>query len=128
MNKVLLIGRLTKDTEARYTSDNKCVARNTLAVDRRFGEGADFISIVSFGKTAEFLEKYGKKGVKFGMEGRINTGSYEKDGKKVYTTDVIVDAVEFAESKKNESPAGNAPEPPAADEFMQADMEGLPFM
>lgn len=123
MNKVLLIGRLTKDAEVRYSQDNKAIARFTSAVDR-IGEGADFISCVSFGKTAEFLEKFGRKGVKFGMEGRIQTGSYtNKDGNKVYTTDVVVERVEFAESKKTEQT-----EAPASDDFMNViDEADLPF-
>ena len=106
MNKVILMGRLTRDPEVRYTqSDNaSAVARFSLAVDRRFkkdGEQtADLISCVAFGKTGEFIEKYGHKGTKFVVEGRIQTGSYtNKDGQKVYTTDVVVEQVEFAESK-----------------------------
>lgn len=106
MNKVILMGRLTRDPEVRYTQgDNaSAVARFSLAVDRRFkkdGEQtADFINCVAFGKTGEFIEKYGRKGTKFVVEGRIQTGSYtNKDGQKVYTTDVVVEQVEFAESK-----------------------------
>lgn len=106
MNKCVLMGRLTRDPEVRYTQgDNvSAVARFSLAVDRRFkkdGEQtADFINCVAFGKTGEFIEKYGRKGTKFVVEGRIQTGSYiNKDGQKVYTTDVVVEQVEFAESK-----------------------------
>lgn len=103
MNKVILLGRITKDPEAKQTG-NTTVTRFTLAVDRRFkSEGqptADFISCVAFGKTAEFISKYFKQGAKMAIEGRIQTGSYEKDGVKHYTTDVIVESVEFAESKK----------------------------
>lgn len=113
MNKVILMGRLTRDPEVRYTQgDNaSAVARFSLAVDRRFkkdGEQtADFINCVAFGKTGEFIEKYGRKGTKFVVEGRIQTGSYtNKDGQKVYTTDVVVEQVEFAESKA--SADGNA--------------------
>lgn len=103
MNKVILMGRLTRDPEVRMSGDT-AVARFSLAVDRRFkkdGEQtADFISCVAFGKTGEFIEKYGHKGTKFVVEGRIQTGSYtNKDGQKVYTTDVVVEQVEFAESK-----------------------------
>ena len=104
MNKVILMGRCTKDPEVRYGgANNTAVAKFSLAVDRRIkkeGEqAADFISCAAFGKTAEFLEKYGKKGTKFVIEGRIQTGSYtNKDGNKVYTTDVVVENVEFAES------------------------------
>lgn len=106
MNKCVLMGRLTRDPEVRYTQgDNaSAVARFSLAVDRRFkkdgDQTADFINCVAFGKTGEFIEKYGHKGTKFVVEGRIQTGSYtNKDGQKVYTTDVVVEQVEFAESK-----------------------------
>lgn len=104
MNNVSLVGRLTRDVVTKYSQDGKAVSSGTLAVDRRFSKdnSADFISIKAFGKTAEFLEKYGKKGVKFGVVGHIQTGSYQnKDGKTVYTTDVIVDNCEFTESKAN---------------------------
>lgn len=114
MNKCVLMGRLTRDPEVRYTQgDNaSAVARFSLAVDRRFkkdGEQtADFINCVSFGKTGEFIEKYGCKGTKFVVEGRIQTGSYiNKDGQKVYTTDVVVEQVEFAESKAASAQNGN---------------------
>ena len=109
MNKAILMGRLTRDPEIRYTQgDNPmCIARYTLAVDRRFnrnagndGNNADFIPCVCFGKTAEFVEKYLKKGTKMAVTGRIQTGSYtNRDGVKVYTTEVVVDDQEFAESK-----------------------------
>lgn len=105
MNKVILMGRLTKDPEIR--SGNTQVARYSLAVDRRFSnseEKTDFINIVAFGKSAEFAEKYLKKGTKILVTGRIQTGSYtDKDGKKVYTTDIVVEDQEFAESKNNTS-------------------------
>lgn len=105
MNRVILMGRLTRDPEARYTKDQMCVARYTLAVDRRGtagnGQAADFIGCVAFGKNGEFAEKYLQKGVKIVVTGRIQTGSYtNRDGQKVYTTDVIVEEQEFAESKK----------------------------
>ena len=106
MNKVILMGRLTRDPEVRYSSgaNSMAVARFTLAVDRRFrrdGEAsADFISCVSFGKSAEFAEKYFRQGLKVLVTGRIQTGSYtNRDGQKVYTTDVVVEEQEFAESK-----------------------------
>ena len=106
MNKVILMGRLTRDPEVRYSSgaNSMAVARFTLAVDRRFrreGEAsADFINCVSFGKTAEFAEKYFRQGLKVLVTGRIQTGSYtNRDGQKVYTTDVVVEEQEFAESK-----------------------------
>ena len=106
MNKVVLMGRLTRNPDVRYSQGEKatCVARYTLAVNRRFrrdGEqDADFINCVAFGRTAEFLERFGRKGTKFVLEGRIQTGSYtNKDGQRVYTTDVVAENVEFAESK-----------------------------
>ena len=104
MNKVVLMGRTTRDVEVRYSGET-AVARMTLAVDRRIkkepeGQQADFVSCVAFGKTAEFLSKYGIKGTKFAISGRIQTGSYtNRDGVKVYTTDVVIEEVEFAESK-----------------------------
>ena len=107
MNKVILMGRLTRDAEVRYSQgeSSSAIARFTLAVDRRFrrnneDQTADFISCVAFSKTAEFLERFGRKGTKFVLEGHIQTGSYtNKDGQRVYTTDVVVESVEFAESK-----------------------------
>lgn len=108
MNKAILMGRLTRDPEIRYTQgDNPmCIARYTLAVDRRFnrnnddGNNADFIPCICFGKSAEFVEKYLLKGTKMAVTGRIQTGSYtNRDGVKVYTTEVVVEEQEFAESK-----------------------------
>lgn len=104
MNTVNLVGRLTRDPEVRYTDGGSSIARYTLAVDRRFktqdGQSADFIGCISFGKTAEFIEKYFRQGQRMGAVGRIQTGSYtNKDGVKVYTTDVVVENVEFVESK-----------------------------
>lgn len=106
MNKAILMGRIVRDPEVRYTQGDKpmCIARYTLAVDRRFkrqGEAtADFIPCVCFGKTAEFIEKYAKKGTKLAVSGRITTGSYtNRDGQKVYTTEVTVEEQDFAESK-----------------------------
>ena len=109
MNKAILMGRLTRDPEVRYTQGENqlAIARFTLAVDRRFNRNgdentADFISCVSFGKTAEFAEKYFRKGTKIAVTGRIQTGSYtNKDGVKVYTTEVVVEEQEFAESKNS---------------------------
>lgn len=100
MNKVILMGRLTKDPEVRYSGE-MAIARYTLAVDRKTKrDEADFISCVAFGKGGEFAEKYLKRGSKVVVEGHIQTGSYtDKDNKKVYTTDVVIDAQEFAESK-----------------------------
>ena len=107
MNKVILLGRMCRDAEVRYSQGDSstAIARFSLAVDRRFKrdgdeQTADFINCVAFGNTAEFLEKYGKKGTKFVVEGRIQTGSYtNKDGVRVFTTDVVVESCEFAESK-----------------------------
>ena len=107
MNKVILMGRLTRDPEVRYSTsgDNQlAIARYTLAVDRRFkrdgDQSADFIRCVAFGRSGEFAEKYYHQGTKIVAEGRIQTGSYQdKDGKTVYTTEVVVENQEFAESK-----------------------------
>lgn len=108
MNKVVLMGRLTRDPEVRYVSGENAtaIARYTLAVDRRFKrdseQSADFINCVVFGKGAEFAEKYLKQGTKIAAIGRIQTGSYtNKDGQRVYTTDVVVEEQEFAESKNS---------------------------
>lgn len=107
MNKSILMGRLTSDPEIRNTANGISVVSFTLAVDRKYKKDgdeqtADFIRCIAFNKTAEFISKYGKKGTKFVIEGRIQTGNYtDKDGKKVYTTDVIVESVEFAESKSS---------------------------
>lgn len=107
MNKVLLIGRLTRDPEVRYTQAQEplAIARFSMAVDRKIKrEGqeqtADFPSCVAFGKTAEFIEKYFTKGRRIAVEGRLQTGSYKNEaGATVYTTDIVVEAVDFADSK-----------------------------
>lgn len=153
MNKVILCGRLTRDPDVRYSQGDTAtaVARYTLAVDRRFSrrdqqdaQTADFIGIVAFGKAGEFAEKYLKKGTKVIVTGRIQTGSYtNKDGVKVYTTDVVAEDQEFAESKNSGSSNGgnfgggdfsssnNEPAPAAAgDGFMNIPDgidEELPF-
>ena len=132
MNKVILMGRLTRDPEVRYSAGENAlaIARYTLAVDRRFrrdGEAtADFINCVSFGRTAEFAEKYYRQGLKIVVSGRIQTGSYtNRDGQKVYTTEVVVEEQEFAESKsasdnyvashpQTSAPAPSMPAPGAA--------------
>ena len=111
MNKAILMGRLTRDPEVRYSQgDNQmAIARYTLAVDRRFNRNndentADFIPCVAFGKAGEFAERYFRKGTKIAVTGRIQTGSYtNKDGVKVYTTEVVVEEQEFAESKNSSS-------------------------
>ena len=106
MNKVILVARLVRDPEVRYSQGEKstAIARFAVAVDRRFkrdGDAdADFPNVVAFGKTAEFIEKYFKKGMRIGIVGRIQTGKYEdKDGKTVYTTDIVAEEVEFVENK-----------------------------
>ncbi len=132
LNKCFLMGRLTKDVEVRGEEDKK-VARYSLAVDRRFkdNEGnypTDFINIVVFGKGAEFAEKYLKKGMKIVITGRIQTGSYtNKDGQKVYTTDVIAEDQEFAESKSNSN--NDAPATNDGDfmDISQEDKDSMPF-
>lgn len=143
MNKVILMGRLTRDPDVRYSQGEQAmaIARFTLAVDRRFKrdneQQADFISCVAFGKTGEFIERYAHKGTKLVVEGRIQTGSYtNKDGVKVYTTDVVIENCEFAESKaaasRNEGTYQVVrPEPTSEDGFMSipdgVEDEGLPF-
>ncbi|MDO4338571.1 MAG: single-stranded DNA-binding protein [Eubacteriales bacterium] len=149
MNKVILMGRLTRDPEVRYSAGENAlaIARYTLAVDRRFrrdGEAtADFISCVAFGRSAEFAEKYFRQGLKIAITGRIQTGSYtNREGQKVYTTEVVVEEQEFAESKAasdsyaasrpQQSAAPSMPEPSAAgaDGFMNIPDgidEELPF-
>ena len=145
MNKTILCGRLTADPDIRYSQHDNSIAlaKYTLAVDRKFkkeGEPtADFISITAFGKSAEFADKYLKKGTKIIVVGRIQTGSYtNKDGQKVYTTDVIVEEQEFAESKNtaqqnNDVPQTQAPAAPVQstlDDFMNVPEgidEDLPF-
>ena len=123
MNVVILMGRLVRDPEIRYAkgAEKMCIAKLTLAVDRKVkkegGQSADFIPCTVFGKPAEFVEKYIKKGTKVVLQGRWQTGSYDnKEGQKVYTNDCIVDQIEFAESKKAESET--APAAPTDDGFM----------
>lgn len=137
MNKVILVGRLTAEPECRYSSGEKpmAVARYRLAVERQFkrpGENsADFINVTAFGKSAEFVQKYLHQGTKIAISGRIQTGSYtDRDGKKVYTTDVIAEDHEFVESKK-EPEKPQKPQKEVAEGFMNIpdnlDDEGLPF-
>ena len=129
MNRVILMGRLTRDPDIRYSQsgDNMAIARFTLAVDRRGRrdggadqQTADFIGCVCFGRQAEFAEKYLRQGTKIAVTGRIQTGSYtNKDGQKVYTTDVVLDDIEFAESKNAQGGGDNtysyqAPSRPAS--------------
>ena len=131
MNNVTLIGRLTRDPDVRYTDANMAIARFSIAINRgkdKNGEdrGADFPNIVAFGKTAENCEKFLAKGRQVAIQGRLQTGSYEKDGRKVYTTDVVADRVEFidwgdntqrAASSNNEIPDG----------FQMIDDDDIPF-
>ena len=144
MNKVILMGRLTRDPEIRQSQngdESMKIARYTLAVDRRgsrnSGNGqptADFIPCVAFGRGADFAEGYLHQGTKIVVTGRIQTGSYtNKDGVKVYTTDIIVDETEFAESKSSANGGTNAdnPAPASSDGFINipdsVEDEGLPF-
>ena len=146
MNRVILMGRLTCDPNISHSQsgDNMAIARFTLAVDRRGKkqdgadqQTADFIGCVCFGRQAEFAEKYLRKGIKIAVTGRIQTGSYtNKDGQKVYTTDVVLDDIEFAESKASQgnseyqAPSRPAPRNVDADGFMNIPTgldEELPF-
>ena len=143
MNKVILMGRLTRDPEVRYSQgdNSSAIARYSLAVDRKFkkdGEqNADFINCVAFGKSGEFAEKYFRQGTKVLVEGRIQTGSYtNKEGVKVFTTDIVVDNQEFAESKNGNGSSNNSnsttptPSQPSQDGFMNIPDgidEQLPF-
>lgn len=115
MNSVILIGRLTKDIELKYTTSQMAVARFTVAIDEGYGEKkkTNFINCMAFGKTAENMERFTGKGKKIGVQGRIQTGSYtNKDGATVYTTDVVADRVEFVEwgdkKQEQEAPEGFA--------------------
>ena len=141
MNNVVLVGRLARDPEVRYSQSDSsmAIARFTIAVDRRRasnaqdGQNADFISCVAFGRQAEFIEKYFAKGNRIGVAGHIQTGSYtNRDGAKVYTTDVVVDDAEFVESKGESSgntgfaPAQNSdPAPSAGNGFTSLDSDGI---
>lgn len=147
MNKVILCGRLTRDPEVRYSQGERsmAIARYTLAVDRRGRQAtdtqqtADFINCIAFDRAGEFAEKYFRQGMRVLVSGRIQTGSYtNRDGVKVYTTDVVVEDQEFADSKNASASAGGNTTRPApaaevdADGFMNIpdgiDDEGLPFM
>ena len=139
MNKVILIGRITKDTETRVSQgDNPTyITRYTLAVDRRFkrdGEpSADFINCVAFGKSAEFAEKYFFKGMKIAIVGRLQSGNYtNKEGQKVYTTDVVIEEQEFVESKQSSEQhhEQSTPSQTVGDGFAKiqdGELEELPF-
>lgn len=131
MNKVEIIGRLTKDPEVRYTASTQmAVANFTVAVDDGFGEKkrTNFIPVVVFGKTAESCEKFTAKGLRIAVEGKIQTGSYEdKEGRKVYTTDVVADRVQFLEWGDRPQAAQNAPLQAEAPDGFEAIDEDVPF-
>ena len=149
MNKVVLVGRLTRDPEVKYShGDNAtAIARFTLAVDRKIKrdneEAADFISCIDFGRMAEFAEKYFRKGTKIAISGRIQTGSYtNREGQKVYTTEVVIEEQEFAESKAasqqnnsgtEQTYSGNQQEKQpqqsrtSSDDFMDVNDDNCPF-
>ena len=141
MNKVILIGRFVRDPEIRYRTNDRCCANFSIAVDRKYKQegqqDADFPRVIAWGKTAEFIEKYFRQGMKIVIEGRIQTGKYtNKEGQTVYTTDVVAESVEFAESKSAASNGNNskpAESKPKIDEdgWMSipddVDDEGLPF-
>ena len=142
MNKVFLMGRLTRDPEIRYGNDNKPVARYSIAVDRRYKDQngnypTDFFNLTSFGNTASFVEKYLRKGTKIVVEGELRNNNYEKDGKTVYSDQIIANSVEFAESKNAQgggdysNAPSNAPTGDAGDGFNaieDATEENLPFI
>ena len=139
MNKVILMGRIVRDPEVRYSNGangSTAVARYTLAVDRKYKQegqpSADFINCIAFGKLGEFAEKYLHKGVKISIVGRIQTGSYKnKEGNTIYTTDVVVEEQEFCESKSSNQPQGNDRPQASSDGFMSIpdnlEDDGLPF-
>lgn len=127
MNNVTLIGRLTKDIELRYSNTGMAVARFSIAINRMPGKngeekGADFPNIIVFGKTAENCEKYLAKGRQVAIQGHIQTGSYEKDGRKVYTADVVADRVEFLEWGDREQKSDGTPSG-----FTEINEEDIPF-
>lgn len=130
-----MIGRLTRDPQITYTAQSQtAVARFTLAIDRgkdRDGndKGADFPSCVAFGKTAELIDKYVHKGDRLGLMGRVQTGSYEKDGQKIYTTDIVADRIEFLTDRKNTAGADDVPAPQAEpyDGFAKLSDDDIPF-
>lgn len=139
MNKVILMGRLTRDPDVRYSNcgdGDQAVARFSLAVDRKKqGEqAADFFNCTAFGRQAEFIEKYVKQGTKLLITGRVQNDNYtNREGQKVYSVQIIVQELEFCESKKNDANAANAPRsaaPARQEDFMSVpdgDEEGLPF-
>lgn len=129
MNKVIIIGRLTKDSELRYTESELAICDFTLAVDREYKKDeTDFINCKAFGKLGETINKYTHKGDLIAVCGRINTGSYEKDGHKVYTTNVVVDQVKFLQAKKEEdNPYKDMSVKVEASQQFEISPEDLPF-
>lgn len=133
MNHVSIIGRMTKDPEIRYSQSNTAFGRFTVAIDRGKDKdgndrGADFPNVTVFGKTAELVEKYCFKGMLVGVTGRLQTGSYDKDGHKVYTTDILAERVEFLSRRENTQTEQQAEVQPAIPEgFAQLDEEDFPF-
>ncbi len=138
MNKVLITGRLTKDSELKYTEKQTPIATFSVAVERQYKNDkgqteADFINCKAFSKTAEVINKYTKKGDLVGIIGNIQTGSYEKDGKKVYTTDVIVETIEFLQTKPKQEEKNKQEETPKNDPYkdfgqqIEIDDSNLPF-
>lgn len=132
MNKVILMGRLTREPEVRYSAGENsiAIASYTLAVDRRTGKGteqtADFIPCVAFGKKGEFAEKYFHQGTKIAITGRIQTGSYtNRDGQKVYTTEVVIEDQEFAENKRDGAVTHPQPAPADAGDGFMSIPEGM---
>jgi len=123
LNKVILIARIVRDIDVKYSQGENptAVARFSVAVDRKFKNAqgeyeADFPSCLAFGKTAEFITKYFSKGMKIGIEGRIQTGQYEKDGVKHYTTEIVIDQAEFVEAKKDSGQGGSGGKQPSLSE------------
>lgn len=136
MNKVQLVGRLTKDPEIKLTSNQTAYCNFTVAVDRRFKDKdgqrqSDFINCVAWKQTADFIKKYFSKGSRIGICGSIQTRNYEKDGQKVFVTEVLVDEVEFVESTKAEAKEEHRPAPEAKNEPIEEEdlnmAAGLPF-
>lgn len=145
MNSVNLIGRLVRDPELKYTQSGLAVLRFTVAVDRKLSKDkreeaqannqptADFISCTAFGKTAEVIANYHSKGSQIAVEGRIQTGSYEKDGRTIYTTDVLVNSITFVGSKNNNSGGGsyqnssNQQDDYSDEGFFPVDNDDIPF-
>lgn len=126
MNTVQLVGRIVRDPDITYTTKELCVAKYTLAISRAGMGGADYVNCTSFGKTGELIEKYVTKGDRIGLVGKVQTGSYEKDGKKVYVTNIIGERVEFL-NNKNENNESNEPVAEEHPGFSKLTEEDIPF-